>query len=204
MTSRYRIAGLLALVTSIAVLCDSNAKAMTFRIQWSPEEKINVIIGDGPIEDGDAGRLDKVIPLAGRDRYGNIPLYLNSPGGSVTAALAIVEVMDREEFSALVGSGGRCASACASIIYISARYHLVIDTGLLGIHTCYAVNRQSGNRSLARSVMKLSRRMPSIMPRVMGRSRCGKGTTPPIRWLGLVRMWLASMAYAGRRDLMIR
>ena len=117
---------------------------MTFRIQWSPEEKINVIIGDGPIEDGDAGRLDKVIPLAGRDRYGNIPLYLNSPGGSVTAALAIVEVMDREEFSALVGSGGRCASACASIIYISARYHLVIDTGLLGIHTCYAVNRQSG------------------------------------------------------------
>ena len=122
MTSRYRIAGLLALVTSIAVLCDSTAKAMTFRIQWSPEEKINVIIGDGPIEDGDAGRLDKVIPLAGRDRYGNIPLYLNSPGGSVAAALAIVEVMDREEFSALVGSGGRCASACASIIYISARF----------------------------------------------------------------------------------
>ena len=45
--------------------------------------------------------------------------------------------MDREEFSALVSSGARCASACASIVYISARFHQVVGTGLLGIHTCY-------------------------------------------------------------------
>jgi uncharacterized protein YecT (DUF1311 family) len=61
----------------------------------------------------------------------------------VTAALNIVEVMDREEFSALVASGNRCASACASVIYISARFHQVLGTGLLGIHTCY-VKGQSG------------------------------------------------------------
>lgn len=88
--------------------------------------------------------MESVILFAGRDKYGNIPLYLNSSGGSVEAAFAIVEVMDREEFSALVGSGDRCASACASIVYISARFHQVLSTGLLGIHSCYSLKKESG------------------------------------------------------------
>jgi hypothetical protein len=143
MTSCRSIARVFLFVTFVIVSCCSAAKAMTFRTMWNQEEKINVIIGEGPIEDEDAGHLEKVIPLADRDRYGNIPLYLNSPGGSVAAALMVVEVMDREEFSALVASGDRCASACASVVYISARFHQVLGTGLLGIHTCYAVNQQS-------------------------------------------------------------
>jgi len=77
---------------------------------------INFIIGEGPIVDGDAARLEAVIPSAGRDQYGNIPIFLNSPGGSVEAAFALVELMDRIEFSALVGSDAICASACASIL----------------------------------------------------------------------------------------
>jgi hypothetical protein len=129
---------------SAVIAIASSAEAMTFRVESSPEEKIKVIIGEGPIEDGDAGRLEKVIPLAGRDRYGNIPLYLNSPGGSVKAAFELVAVMDREEFSAIVGSGARCASACASIIYVSGRFHQLVGTGLLGIHTCYVDKGQSG------------------------------------------------------------
>jgi uncharacterized protein YecT (DUF1311 family) len=143
MTSRS-FACVFVFVTCVVVYCFSSAKAMTFRTQWNPEEKINVIVGEGPIEEGDAGRLEKVIPFAGRDSYGNIALYLNSLGGSVKAAFEVVEVMDREEFSALVSSGARCASACASIIYISARFHQVIGTGLLGIHTCYIIKGQSG------------------------------------------------------------
>jgi uncharacterized protein YecT (DUF1311 family) len=126
-------------------LCGS-VDAMTFRTIENPEDKTVVILGDGPIEHGDAERLEKVIPLAGRDQYGNIVLYLNSPGGSVEAAFDIVKVMDREEFSALVSSGSRCASACASVVYISARFHLVLGTGLLGIHTCYFENRSDGAR----------------------------------------------------------
>ena len=115
-----------------------------FRILWDPEDKSNVIVGEGQIQEGDKERLEKVIPLAGRDRYGNIPLYLNSPGGSVKAAFEIIELMDRQEFSALVASGDRCAFACASIVYISARFHQVLGAGLLGIHTCYSVNQESG------------------------------------------------------------
>jgi ATP-dependent protease ClpP protease subunit len=68
---------------------------MEFRIAHDPAENIQIIIGEGPIIDGDATRLETILTQAGRDRYGNIPLYLNSPGGSVGAAFAMVEVMDR-------------------------------------------------------------------------------------------------------------
>jgi hypothetical protein len=67
---------LIAVFCVVAISC--TAEAMTFRIERNSEEKINVIIGDGPIEDGDAQRLERIIPHADRDRYGNIPLYLNS------------------------------------------------------------------------------------------------------------------------------
>jgi hypothetical protein len=120
------------------------SSAMEFHTLHNPEQNIEVIVGEGPIEDGDKERLERIIPLAGRDRYGNIALYLNSPGGSVKAAFEIIESMDREEFSAFVASGDRCASACASIVYISARFHQVLGTGLLGIHTCYSVDQKSG------------------------------------------------------------
>jgi hypothetical protein len=136
--STIRCRRILAATACAVTLAQSAAVAMTFRIIKTPET--NAIVGEGLIEDGDAGRLEKIIPLAGRDSYGNIPLYLNSPGGLVDAAFAIVAVMDKEEFSALVSSGARCASACASIVYISARFHEVVGTGLLGIHTCYRVN----------------------------------------------------------------
>jgi uncharacterized protein YecT (DUF1311 family) len=119
------------------------ATAMEFRITWNPEEKINVIIGNGQIESGDARRLEEMIPRADRDRYGNIQIYLDSPGGLVKAAFDVVAIMDREEFSAFVSSGSRCASACASIVFVSARFHLVVGGGLLGIHTCYIANQGS-------------------------------------------------------------
>jgi len=110
---------------------------MEFRIAHNPEENIQVIIGEAPIIEGDAKRLETILTQAGRDRYGNIPMYLNSPGGSVLAAFAMVELMDKHEFSAYVSSNAICASACASIVYISARFHQVVGKGRLGIHTCY-------------------------------------------------------------------
>jgi hypothetical protein len=86
---------------------------MEFRIAHNPEENIPVIIGEGPIIEGDAKRLETILTQAGRDHYGNIPMYLNSPGGSVLAAFAMVEVMDKHEFSAYVSSNAICASACS-------------------------------------------------------------------------------------------
>jgi uncharacterized protein YecT (DUF1311 family) len=119
--------------------------AMEFRIVFNPDERINTIVAEGRIVEGDALRLESVILKADRDNYGNIPIYLNSPGGSVAAAFAMVEVMNREEFSAFVSSNAICASACASIVFISARFHEVIGTGLLGIHSCYTKNTNTGD-----------------------------------------------------------
>ncbi len=110
---------------------------MQFRVDQDPEEHIALIIAEGPIVEGDAGRLEAIIPQAGRDKFGNIPLYLNSPGGLVSAAFELVKVMDHYEFSAVVSSNAMCASACASIVYVSARFHQITGSGKLGIHTCY-------------------------------------------------------------------
>ena len=75
---------ILGMVLAIAIPHAPTA-AMTFRVERVPDG-MNVIIGEGPIEPGDAERLESVIPRADRDEYGNIPLYLNSPGGAVKAA----------------------------------------------------------------------------------------------------------------------
>ena len=99
-------------------------------------EKFNAVLAVGPIEKGDAEKFEKVIPLAGRDMFGNIALVINSPGGSVEEAFKIVEIMDREEVSVYVP--GTCASACASIIYLSGRFHIVLDKGSIGFHPCFA------------------------------------------------------------------
>jgi uncharacterized protein YecT (DUF1311 family) len=122
---------------TIHALTLGHGAAMEFHIEFNPEEKISVIIGEGAIIAGDATRLEAMLGQAGRDQYGNIVLYLDSPGGSVAAAFEMVKIMDREEFSALVASSSICASACASIVYISARFHQILGSGKLGIHTCY-------------------------------------------------------------------
>jgi hypothetical protein len=160
-----KTAGILLLLFQQCIAIPTASVAMEFRLAHNPEENIKVIISEGPILDGDAARLERIIPNAGRDKYGNIALYLNSPGGSVTAAFEIVEVMDRHEFSALVSSNASCASACASIVYISARFHQVIGTGRLGFHTCYTW--RTSNPSQVASVIMLSLKTLSSTAQVM-------------------------------------
>jgi hypothetical protein len=115
---------------------------MEFSIRFHDGQRF--IFGEGPIIEGDAGRLAQAMPMADRDEFGNITLFLDSPGGSVDAAFELVKLMDRWEFSAIVGSDASCASACASILYISARFHQVVGSGRLGIHTCYSKEGKTG------------------------------------------------------------
>ena len=97
---------------------------------------------------------NSIIHKADRDNYGNIPIYLNSPGGSVAAAFAMVEVMDREEFSAFVSSDADLRiSMCFYCLYLR-RFHEVIGTGQLGIHSCYAKNTNTGDPEPDRSAIK--------------------------------------------------
>ena len=73
-------------VAEVEVLAEAVVAAVAVKPSQGPRTDC------GPIEGGDAERLEKVIPLAGRDQYGSIPLYLNSPGGSVKAAFDMVKV----------------------------------------------------------------------------------------------------------------
>lgn len=123
------------------------ALGMEFRIYFQPELKQRVVIGEGPITDGDDVRFLAAVKNADRDSKGHITLVLNSLGGSVQAAFRLVRAMDEVKVYAVVPDNTLCASACASIVYVSAERHLVIGTGRLGFHTCYAGQAQRNDPS---------------------------------------------------------
>ncbi len=53
-----------------------------------------IIFLDGPIHDGSANLIVmKMLFLQSENRHQDIHLYINSPGGSVTATLAIYDIM---------------------------------------------------------------------------------------------------------------
>lgn len=113
------------------------ALGMEFRIYFQPELKQRVVIGEGLIADGDDVRFLSAAKNADRDLKGHVTLVLNSLGGSVEAAFRLIRAMDEVKVYAVVPDDALCASACASIVYVSAERHLVVGTGRLGFHTCY-------------------------------------------------------------------
>lgn len=112
------------------------ASAMEFRVSHYADG-YHVVIGNGPIVRGDAARLREA--LAAADRFPETrtkTLALNSPGGSVDEALAMVRVMDQVGVTTVVPPGMSCASACAAVVFVSGTYRTVMDGGRLGLHSC--------------------------------------------------------------------
>jgi uncharacterized protein YecT (DUF1311 family) len=114
-----------------------SAPGMEFRIYYQPQLDLRMIIGEGKIQEGDAGKFLAVARLAGRDREGLVPLVLDSPGGNVEAAFRLVDAMDKTRVYTTVPDNARCASACASIVFASGERRSVVGTGRLGFHSCY-------------------------------------------------------------------
>lgn len=124
-------------------LAVKQASAMDFRIYYQPELKQRVVIGEGIISNGDDTKFLAAAKNADVDNKGYITFVLDSLGGSVSAAFSLVSAMDKFKISAVVPENALCASACASIVYISAERHLVVGSGKLGFHTCYtAIDRK--------------------------------------------------------------
>jgi hypothetical protein len=128
----------MGLLLPILMLTTNEVFSMEFRIFRQPELNQKVVIAEGEISDGDVERFVRMSRLADRDKYGNITLVLNSLGGSVSAAFELVKIMDDLETTALVPQNALCASACASIVYVSAEHHMILGDGKLGFHTCYS------------------------------------------------------------------
>ncbi|WP_246089185.1 ATP-dependent Clp protease proteolytic subunit [Paraburkholderia guartelaensis] len=122
---------------------------MEFKLYYQPDLKLNMVIGKGKIQSGDAEKLLAAAKLAGRDSEGLVPLVLDSPGGNVEAAFRVVDAMDQVRVYTIVPDNARCASACASILFASGERRSVMGTGQLGFHSCY---RRAGSTYAADSL----------------------------------------------------
>lgn len=122
------------------------ATAMTFATQ-SDHAGRQIVTGAGKIETGDSERLRLALKGADRDPFGHKILRLDSPGGLVGEAFAMVAVMDQERVSIVVPRGASCASACAHVLSLSGIHRIVEEGGRLGLHSCHDASNRS--RSVA-------------------------------------------------------
>jgi ATP-dependent Clp protease protease subunit len=76
-----------------------------------------IIFLDGPIHDGSANLIVmKLLFLQSENRHQDIHLYVNSPGGSVTATLAIYDIMQFIECDVATYCVGMSASGGAILV----------------------------------------------------------------------------------------
>ncbi|MCP4787329.1 MAG: ATP-dependent Clp protease proteolytic subunit [Fuerstiella sp.] len=76
-----------------------------------------IIFLDGPIHDGSANLIVmKMLYLQSENRHQDIHLYVNSPGGSVTATLAIYDIMQFMECDVATYCVGLAASGGAILV----------------------------------------------------------------------------------------
>jgi len=137
--SRFRAAALsAALLLAWAV---PPAASMTFSALTQPDGT-RIVLGEGAVAEGDSGRLRLALQSADRDASGYKLLALDSPGGAIVEAFAMVDVMDEERVSTLVRPGASCASACAQILFLSGAHRTVDGSGRIGLHSCHT----SGDR----------------------------------------------------------
>jgi hypothetical protein len=117
-------------------LASGPVSAMEFAIAKMPDG-LRIVSAKGPIVMGDGERLASALRSADRDSYGNKRVALNSIGGQVGEAFAMVAIMDQEKVTIIVEAKGECASACAQILFLSGVHRFVLDGGRLGLHSCY-------------------------------------------------------------------
>jgi hypothetical protein len=132
--------GFAAAILLYCSLTPTIGRPMEFRIFHQPELNEDVIIGEGPIAKVDARTFRSFVSKWSRDKFGNIVFVLNSHGGDVNEAFRIVAIMDEVKVTTIVHENAICASACASILYISGDKHVVLWSGIVGFHTCYATD----------------------------------------------------------------
>ncbi len=112
---------------------------MEFSTLTLPEGQ-RIVLAQGPVTEGDANRLRIALQAADRDASGHKVLALDSPGGLVIEAFAMVDVMDRERVATVVRSDASCASACAQILFLSGRHRTLEGSGRIGLHACHTAS----------------------------------------------------------------
>jgi hypothetical protein len=127
---------------SVCAASFNSAAAMEFTTKQLSDGN-RFVLAKGEIVHGDTERLRVALQTAGRNRYGEKEMALESGGGLVAEALKMVALMDQEKVSTVVLPGAACASARAQIVFLAGVHRVVADGGLLGFHTCAAERTKS-------------------------------------------------------------
>lgn len=122
------------LASVVLILTVVPSVSATISVQeWKGHRVIEI---NGPIEAGDATRIAEMLPKADKMPYGTPVVILRSPGGSVDEALKISKVFDASPVHTVIPNGEKCASACASIVFIAGKYRTMEDGAAFGQHSC--------------------------------------------------------------------
>lgn len=127
---------MLRLVSVLTCLIASLTGALAAEFKVDHWRGKTVLTMSGPIVQGDAERFSRIASQIPAAAHGLPILLLDSPGGSVREALRISKLMERSRFHTVVANEAKCASACASVIFIAGTYRTVEPFGLLGQHSC--------------------------------------------------------------------
>lgn len=126
-----------AILFALVMLAGATAPAWAMSFHILSKGSARVVIGTGEIDTGDARRLMRALAQATTDAHGTKQLLLNSPGGLVGEAFVMAQIIEQEDVTTIVPSGGVCASACASVVFVSGKYRTVDKGGALIIHSCF-------------------------------------------------------------------
>lgn len=105
----------------------------------------------GPIEFGDADKYKTLMSAIPAQPDGSKLVILNSPGGYVTEAFKIANTNSRYRVHTHIPQNAICASACASILFLSGDYRTMHAEAKFGQHSCSnnGVANQACNDELA-------------------------------------------------------
>jgi hypothetical protein len=120
----------------------SPAASMTFSTLTLPDGQ-RIVLAQGSVAVGDADRLLIALGSADRDASGYKILALDSPGGLIIEAFAMVDVMNKERVSTVVLADATCASACAQVLFLSGGHRTIEGSGRLGLHSCHTAGDTS-------------------------------------------------------------
>jgi hypothetical protein len=154
----------LFLAGGLFLAASNSALALKLQIVKLPDG-MRAVLASGSIVPGDAKRFAAALDSADKDHWGNKNVALNSEGGLVSEAFKIVEIMDKQEVSTIVPPGGSCASACAQIVFLAGKHHVVLEGGRLGIHSCSraGISDQLCNKAIAQQALEHGVEYGSVM-----------------------------------------
>jgi ATP-dependent protease ClpP protease subunit len=136
-------------LTSIALLVSqANAGGVTGRVECDQKTKYCLIKGltiNGEIDNTITAALSQVIETFGRQRDPKVQsndlsgttIKLNSPGGSVSAAMAIGRILRTNRMTALVDPYASCLSSCVLIYAGAVARFGYKELARVGIHQPY-------------------------------------------------------------------